>query len=111
MQIDGTIHKEQTVHRDVFRVFIVVSVVCFVLAGAAPPKKAIAQLDQSLILELFTNADGSPCKMPCLFGIRPGETTIGEAKALIQAHPLTHSLQQLSVDEVAHMHRVYHPEM
>jgi hypothetical protein len=41
---------------------------------------------------MFTNPDGSPCTLPCLFGIRPGVTTTKEAVALLRAHPLTQSL-------------------
>jgi hypothetical protein len=37
----------------------------------------------------FTYADGSPCPMPCLFGIRPGVTPFSEVDRLLDAHPLT----------------------
>ncbi|MFN8530670.1 MAG: hypothetical protein U0670_18855 [Anaerolineae bacterium] len=43
---------------------------------------------------LFTNPDGTPCEMPCLFGIRPGETTLTEAMALIQFHPATDEMRE-----------------
>jgi hypothetical protein len=43
-------------------------------------------------LPLITNPDGSPCKLPCLFGIRPGETTTGEAVRILARHPLTRNL-------------------
>ncbi len=43
---------------------------------------------------LFSNLDGSSCPMPCLFGIQPGETTMGEAVKLVQAHPLISTMQQ-----------------
>lgn len=36
---------------------------------------------------LFTNPDGSTCQRPCLFGIRPGETTFDQAFALLREHP------------------------
>ncbi|MEQ8672785.1 MAG: hypothetical protein RLP44_26900 [Aggregatilineales bacterium] len=41
----------------------------------------------------FTNPDGSRCEMPCLLGIRAGETTFEEAITLVQNHPLTHNLR------------------
>jgi hypothetical protein len=52
--------------------------------GAAQPPPSFALL--------FTNPDGTPCQMPCVFGIRPGITTKKQAFALIQAHPLTRNM-------------------
>ncbi len=40
---------------------------------------------------LFTNVDGSLCTRPCLFGIRPGDTSMESAVSLLQAHPFTRS--------------------
>ncbi len=40
----------------------------------------------------FTNPDGSPCKMPCLFGVRPGEMTANEAIKMLRTHPFTRKL-------------------
>src|SRR5260221_2458504 len=53
--------------------------------------RMIGGLHPSPAAMLFTNPDGSPCKLPCLFGVRPGETTVEEALRLLVAHPLTHS--------------------
>src|SRR5260221_9359246 len=53
--------------------------------------RMIGGLHPSSAAVLFTNPDGSPCKLPCLFGIRPGETTVEEALRLLKTHPLTHS--------------------
>jgi hypothetical protein len=41
---------------------------------------------------VFTNPDGSPCKMPCMFGIKPGETKYEDAVKLLREHPITRSL-------------------
>jgi hypothetical protein len=41
---------------------------------------------------LFTLPDGSPCPAPCLFGVRPGETSYDEAVARVQTHPLLSGL-------------------
>lgn len=38
---------------------------------------------------LFTNPDGSPCRLPCLFGIQPGETSAEQAIQILKTHPLT----------------------
>ncbi len=36
---------------------------------------------------LFTNADGTACTLPCLFGIQPDKTPFNEALGLLRAHP------------------------
>jgi len=43
-------------------------------------------------LALLTNPDGTPCLRLCLFGIRPGETTITEAAKILHTHPLLANL-------------------
>jgi hypothetical protein len=48
----------------------------------------------SALTMLFTNPDGSACHMPCLFGIRPGETTMGRALDMVHVHPLTRNMRQ-----------------
>jgi hypothetical protein len=48
--------------------------------GKTAPPPAFAQW--------FTYPDGSPCPMPCLFGIRPGITKWDEAYPLLKSHPL-----------------------
>src|SRR5215471_5045053 len=45
------------------------------------------------IAVLFTNPDGSPCQMPCLFGVRPGVTTLDEGLRILDKHPLTHKTE------------------
>ena len=42
---------------------------------------------------LFTNADGSPCERPCLFGIRVGKTFYTDAIDLLRRHPFTHNYE------------------
>src|SRR5258708_12518171 len=46
------------------------------------------------IAALFTNPDGAPCAKPCLFGVRPGKTTLEDALNILDKHPFTHSLKQ-----------------
>ncbi|MCC7450685.1 MAG: hypothetical protein IT324_24945 [Anaerolineae bacterium] len=36
---------------------------------------------------LLTHPDGLSCQRPCLFGIRPGITTMDQAMDLLRAHP------------------------
>jgi len=37
---------------------------------------------------IFTSADGSSCEIPCLLGIRAGETRFTTALDILRAHPL-----------------------
>jgi hypothetical protein len=59
------------------------------------------------LMLLFTNPDGSACKMPCLFGIRPDEMHVGEALDMLRTHPLTRNLRLLSHEETVSIHGVY----
>ncbi len=45
----------------------------------------------SLLTVVFTNPDGSPCQLPCLFGVTP-ETDRSNALALLHVHPLVRQL-------------------
>src|SRR5215831_14610393 len=36
---------------------------------------------------VFTNPDGSPCQMPCLFGIRPNITRLEDLLQIEATHP------------------------
>src|SRR5258707_6005019 len=47
------------------------------------------RIQVSRIDAFCSNPDGTPCKRPCLLGVRPGETSYEEALALLRAHPLT----------------------
>ncbi|MEO8396900.1 MAG: hypothetical protein ABI700_28150 [Chloroflexota bacterium] len=51
---------------------------------------------QSALAAVFSNPDGTPCGQPCVFGIRPGETTVADARLLIQAHPLAQNAEWLT---------------
>src|SRR5258708_25645627 len=46
---------------------------------------------------LFTNPDGSSCRMPCLFGVRPDDMTIDQPLQVLTAHPLTKNIQRQSL--------------
>jgi len=50
------------------------------------------------IAVLFTNPDGSPCQMPCLFGVRPGVTTVDEALQLLDKHALTRGMEIQTIE-------------
>src|SRR5258708_33583384 len=41
---------------------------------------------------LFTNPDGSSCKMPCLFGVRPDDMNTDQALQILMTHPLTSNM-------------------
>lgn len=46
---------------------------------------------------IFTNPDGSPCEMPCMFGIHPHETEFNKAIELIRTHPLTRQITDIDI--------------
>jgi hypothetical protein len=56
------------------------------------------------IAVLFTNPDGSPCQMPCLFGVRPGETTLDEGLQILDKHPLTHGMSRKNLSDGVTLH-------
>lgn len=49
----------------------------------------VGSTQTSALAALFTNPDGTACELPCLFGVRPGQTRAAEAIALLELHPLT----------------------
>ncbi len=49
--------------------------------------------NSSPLASLFTNPDSSPCKLPCLFGVRVGEMTVDNAIKLIETHPVARDFQ------------------
>jgi hypothetical protein len=61
------------------------------LVGAAQPDPASA---------LFAGPDGSPCTMPCMFGIQPGETTLDETLRLIETHQVLSTMLQQPLEGV-----------
>lgn len=42
----------------------------------------------------LTNPDGSLCRWPCLFGIRPGKISLPDSVRRLQAQPISHYLPQ-----------------
>ncbi|MCC7448594.1 MAG: hypothetical protein IT324_14335 [Anaerolineae bacterium] len=53
-----------------------------------------AQPAPSLLSVIFTNPDGSPCEMPCMFGVRPGKMTAEEAAKILRQHPYTQTMKE-----------------
>jgi hypothetical protein len=45
-----------------------------------------------LFNSLFTHPDGSVCPPPCLFGVKPGQTNIQQAREILSLHPITKDL-------------------
>src|SRR5438105_2936072 len=41
--------------------------------------------------------------MPCLFGVRPGETTVAEGLRILDKHPLTHGMQTDAAESSAYL--------
>src|SRR5258708_14956239 len=49
--------------------------------------RTIGGMRPTELATVFTNPDGSVCQRPCLFGIRPGQTTVKEAVVLLKSNP------------------------
>jgi hypothetical protein len=64
------------------------------LSGLILAIRGIGKVQPDPIAVLFTNPDGSACKIPCLLGVRTGGMTIGESLQVLEAHPLTRNMQQ-----------------
>src|SRR5438552_4157908 len=60
-------------------------VLCVAIGGV----QLITRAARASVATLFTNPDSSPCQRPCLFGVRPGETSYETAIKLLQRHPFT----------------------
>ena len=72
-----------TVFRAAMRLTLfLAAVVLFVrlFGGSRPP---------SLLDRAATNPDSTLCEYPCLFGIRPGNTSAEQARRLLASHPIT----------------------
>jgi hypothetical protein len=52
------------------------------LLGGTRPALALATI--------MSKPDGTACDRPCLFGVRPGETSFEQATQILNSHPLTH---------------------
>ncbi len=74
------------------------------LCGAILAIHLIGGLYPNPIAVLFTNPDGSPCQMPCLFGVRPGVTTLEDAFRLLDKHPLTHGMDNGTTKAIAFLY-------
>lgn len=70
----------------------------FITLGYLCIGKAIGGFRYDPMAGLFTYPDGSPCPMPCLFGIEPGKTSFQNAEIFIQTHPMTSNLRLFEGD-------------
>ncbi len=66
--------------------FILTLLVCAAITTA---KLAGGNAPPPPFAKWFTNADGTPCEMLCLFGIRPGITKYADVEGMLKANPLT----------------------
>ncbi|MBX3082258.1 MAG: hypothetical protein KF716_11550 [Anaerolineae bacterium] len=62
------------------------------LLGAIVPVRFAAIASTPRVNYLFTNADGTSCERPCLFGIRPGRMGFRTAVQLLAKHPLIYDM-------------------
>jgi hypothetical protein len=77
------------------RVTLVIMGLC---TGVIVPTRLLGSARVSAASSLFRAADGKLCAGPCLFGVRPGQTTTAEAAALLRSHPLLRDFDLVSTD-------------
>lgn len=58
-----------------------------------------ARVNASTFGALFTTPDGFRCGEMCLFGIRPGLTSLDDAQRMIAEHPLTRDLREIEHED------------
>jgi len=70
---------------------VLLVMICLVIATSrlVGGTQAPARID-----DLFTGADGLPCDMPCMFGMRPNVTDAAEMLQIVGTHPFFGSLKQ-----------------
>src|SRR5579859_475753 len=81
-------------YRAIPRILRLCAAAIIALMGAALLSRAVGAASPSPLDILFTNPDGSPCQMPCLFGVRPGQMTVDQAQQLLEQHPLTRTMRK-----------------
>jgi hypothetical protein len=69
-------------------VLVIVTCVCVIIGVV----RQVSITQASPLANLFSNADGSPCQMPCMFGVRPGITKFDAALSMLKTHPLAYNL-------------------
>jgi hypothetical protein len=75
--------------------FFLPLILLLMLAGGIQAARLIgSRQNPPQFAQIFANPDGSPCEMPCVFGIRHGMTTTQEQVInLLKAHSLTRKAQ------------------
>jgi hypothetical protein len=56
--------------------------------------RTVSAAQKSPIVALFSAPDGTPCVQPCMFGVRPGETSFNDGLLLLKEHPLLRGLEE-----------------
>jgi hypothetical protein len=80
-----------------FRLFFAV---LFCTSALIVVARQIGAIRASPLVALFTYPDGSSCKLPCMFGVRPGETKFDDVIPILEVHPLARNLNVRSGDRI-----------
>src|SRR5258708_19796166 len=86
------------------RFFGIAIALTIIFSGTILTSRIVGATQANPIAVLFTNPDGSPCQMPCLFGVRPGETTLDEGLQILDKHPLTHGMSRKNLIHAHPLH-------
>lgn len=74
------------------RLFRYVTTLFLLLTVAVTSVRAISLRPYTALASLFTNADGTNCEAPCIFGIQVGKVSKEQALQIIRQNPLTADL-------------------
>lgn len=82
------------------RLFLWITVLMVLFGGLIPFAGALGKTaPPPEFAKWFTYPDGSPCPMPCLFGIRPGVTRWEDINETLKIHPILANSSDLYIQE------------
>src|SRR5262245_46995234 len=98
MSRQSGLHKEVLVKKMPFRISVAISIVLLIVAvalfaiarqnpGDFTPLNSSKVARSDLLDNLFTQANGSACPAPCMFGVTSGKTSYTGVAALLRSHP------------------------
>lgn len=69
------------------RINVLVLALMIIFLAVISAERRPGNTGSSELAVIFTSADGTPCHLPCLFGIEPGKTPFADAVNLLMSHP------------------------
>jgi hypothetical protein len=75
--------------------------VLVIVISLIAPMRLVAEISRPRVDYLFTNADGSACERPCMFGVRPRLMSFRLATQLLRQHPLVEQMDESGCSRMA----------